>query len=148
MGADSAQTLTILTKLAHLHEEIEDFKAAAAVHRRYVKVAEQEGRNTGEMATSYLFLAQYELDLLHRDANNYQDEDEDEEEMGEGKEKFLGCGRTTEGESSSEPDIETAVAWLEKVIESGAPEREIAEEDLRYIRRKQGRRRVTFSPEV
>lgn len=98
------------------------------------------------MATSYLYLAQYELDLLHRDVNNYQDEDEDE--MSGDKKKFLGCGRTTEGESSSEPDIEEAVAWLEKVIESGAPEREMAEEDLRYIRRKQARRRVSFSPEV
>jgi ribosome biogenesis GTPase A len=118
------------------------------VHRRYVKVAEQEGRNIGEIATSYLYLAQYELDLLHRDANNYQDEDEDEDEMSEEKKKPLGCGRTTEGEASGEPDIESAITWLIKVIESGAPEREMAEEDLRYVRRKQGRRRVTFSPEV
>lgn len=118
------------------------------MHRRYVKVAEQEGRNIGEIATSYLYLAQYELDLLHRDAINYQDEDEDEDEMSEEKKKPLGCGRTTEGEASGEPDIESAITWLIKVIESGAPEREMAEEDLRYVRRKQGRRRVTFSPEV
>jgi hypothetical protein len=148
LGADAAQTLAILTKLAHLHDDIEQFKAAAAVHRRYIKVAEQEGRNVGEMATSYLYLAQYELNLLGKHANDHQIDEEDEEIM-DGK-KYHGCGRDTEKDISTDPpDIETVEAWLKKVIESGAPEREAAEEDLRYLRRQQERRRpVASSPEV
>lgn len=148
LGADAAQTLAILTKLAHLHDDIEQFKAAAAVHRRYIKVAEQEGRNIGEMATSYLYLAQYELDLLGRNTNDHQLDNEDEESI-DGK-KRPGCGRSTEQDISTEPPgLETVEAWLKNVIESGAPEREVAEEDLRYLRRLQERRRpVASSPEV
>ncbi|KAJ9125163.1 hypothetical protein QFC22_000117 [Naganishia vaughanmartiniae] len=148
LGADAAQTLQILGKLAHLHDNIEDYKAAAAVHRRYIHVAEREGRNVGMMATSYLYLAQYELDLLHRDANEYQqqnEEDEDDVLEAQTRKAPLGRGKTTEGESRTEEDIAMAIMWLEKVIESGAPEREMAEEDLRYIQRRLERRRTLAS---
>lgn len=142
LGADAAQTLQILGKLAHLHNEIRDYKAAAAVHRRYVNVAEREGRNIGEMATSYLYLAQYELDLLHRPANAYQQLADDDDNVDDDNSEVLtrrpplGQGKTSEGESRTEEDIEMAIMWLERVIASGAPEREIAEEDLRYIQRR------------
>lgn len=146
LGADAAQTLVILTKLAQLHDEFEQYKEAAAVHRRYIKVAEEEGRNIGEMAASYLYLSEYELDLLHRQNDTFDDGDE---EIISGK-KRLGCGRKSEKDISTEPpSMETVELWLIRVVESGAPEREAAEEDLRHLRRRQERHRpVAFSPEV
>ncbi|GHJ85747.1 hypothetical protein NliqN6_2149 [Naganishia liquefaciens] len=147
LGADAAQTLAILTKLAHLHDEFEQFKAAAAVHRRYIKLAEEEGRNIGEMAASYLYLAEYELDLLHRPANDTFGEGDEENTDGK---KRLGCGRKSEKDTSAEsPDMETVELWLRRVIESGASEREAAEEDLRHLHRLLERNRlVASSPEV
>lgn len=122
LGADAAQTLGILLKLAQLHDALGHHAQAADAHRRHIMLAEREERDAGEMAQSYLYVAQYDMDLLHRD-------------------RETAAINTPEGGTSAADDgkdVKTAVFMLEKVIASDAPEKEAAEEDLRYLRKKYG----------
>jgi anaphase-promoting complex subunit 8 len=131
LGADPAQTCQILKTLAKLHDNLQNYRQAAEAHRKLIAIAESQGRNPGETAQSYLYAAEYELDMLYRKR--------DAKDLVEGF-PFERQPRPTNGKGISMEDgegvqgnLELAIAWLTKVKDSRAPEKEIAEENLRYI---------------
>lgn len=121
LGADAGQTLGILLKLAQLYDSMGQHADAADAHRRHIMLAEREERDAGEIAQSYLYVAQFDMGLLHRDRETAEE--------GDG---------TKTGASDDGKDVKAAVFMLEKVIASDAPEKEAAEEDLRFLRKKYG----------
>lgn len=88
----------------------------------------------GEIASSYIYLAQYELDMLDRkrDAMDIKPGVPFEEQP----RPTNGKGKSIEG-PGIQRDLTSAFVMFKKVIESNAPDKEVAEEDLRYIRRRQ-----------
>jgi len=134
LGADQAQTFSILRNVAKLHDSQGNYAEAAKSHRQLIQIAVLQGRHIGEVASSYLYAAQYELDMLDRkrDATDIKPGVTFELQP----RPTQGKGKSVEGPGVRR-DTASAVAMLKKVIESNAPEKEMAEEDLRYIRRRQ-----------
>ena len=91
-------------------------------------------RHVGEIAGSYIYLAQYELDMLDRkrDALDVKPGVTFDKQP----RPTNGKGKSSEG-SGVHRDLASALVMFKKVIESNAPDKEVAEEDLRYIRKRQ-----------
>jgi hypothetical protein len=134
LGADQAQTFFILRNVAKLYDSLGSYAEAARSHRRLIQIAVIQERHIGEVASSHLYVAQYELDML------YRKRDTDDIKPGVMFElqprPANGKGKSIEG-PGVQRDVASAMTMLKKVIESNAPEKETAEEDLRYIRRRQ-----------
>lgn len=132
LGADAQQTLQILAKLGQLYDSLGQYSRACDAHQRYAVLAEREERDAGEIAQAYLYIAQYEIGLLHRDRGVPPNHEEVVPNPGAMEEDSI---MSVEKPSK---DVKLVIQLLEKVIASNAPEKEAAEEDLRYIRKKYG----------
>jgi hypothetical protein len=136
LGADTQQTINILAKLGQLYDNSGRYAEAANAHRRLILIGEREGHTTIDLAPSYVYVAQFELDLLHRD-RTWWAADGDRREGADGA-----VGRSAQGEAApaqTDEEREQALAYLSKVAMSNAPEKEIAEEDLRHLRQRRPR---------
>lgn len=149
LGADQAQTCSILRNLAKLYDSQQNYAEAANSHRQQIQIAEMLGRSVGDFAASYLYVAQYEMDMLDRKRDAIDCvpgrafEQQPHPTNGRGKSMELagsGRGQGQGGEDQEDitvRDVASALAMYRRVIESNAPEKEMAEEDVRYIRRRQ-----------
>lgn len=113
LGADRAQTPTILSKLAALHTALAqsagESQSAEAVdnHRKLVALGEQGGSTAAELASSYIAIAEWEMQL-----------------------------------DKDKGDWALAATYLEKVSGTNAPLRDKAGELLRALRVEEARAAV------
>lgn len=138
LGADAPQTVNILAKLAQLYDNAGVYAKAANTHRLLILIGEREGHSVIDVAQSYLYVAQYDLDQLYRDRTWWSSAGKD---AGGGK-KGAGdgaVGRRKTDNVDAAPQMaeerQQAIAYLTEVATSNAPE-ESAEEDLRYLKKR------------
>jgi anaphase-promoting complex subunit 8 len=61
LGADRYQTPLILSKLAMLHTSLSQHEEAISYHRKILQLGERVGTPEGELAASYLAVAEWEM---------------------------------------------------------------------------------------
>jgi anaphase-promoting complex subunit 8 len=119
LGADRAQTTSILYKLANLHTSMAEAQAApgsgpttsalsseaTGYHRKIIALGESEGLGVSDLSASYLSVAEWEM----------------------------------AGQGSVQGDWGLASQYLEKVASTNAPQRDKAEGMLRTLRLREAR---------